>query len=116
MESRSVRSLPTFMVVVIYSKIFIRCHLGKSIVYDTISNLSWSSDVRTHTILTVIDKLLSDPWPPSVEVGREVPEAVPEEDCVVSFTIFGGTIQSNFFMQECYSWEFGNFNNLTNFS
>lgn len=63
-----------------------RCHLGKSVIYDTISNLSWSSDIRTHTIQTVIQKLLSDPWPPSLEVGREVPEAMAEEDCVVSFT------------------------------
>ncbi|KAJ7592889.1 alpha/beta-hydrolase [Mycena floridula] len=69
-----------------------RCHLGKSIVYDTVSNLSWSVDVRTHGIVAVIEKLLSDPWAPSVEVGREVPEALPEEECV-----------------ECYSWEFGDY-------
>ncbi|KAI5122899.1 hypothetical protein M0805_007577 [Coniferiporia weirii] len=73
-----------------------RCHLGKSIVYDTISNLSWSSDIRTHTILTVIEKLLSSPWPPSLEVGRSVPEAITEDDCV-----------------ECYSWEFGQFKNTS---
>ncbi|THH05861.1 hypothetical protein EW145_g4489 [Phellinidium pouzarii] len=66
-----------------------RCHLGKSVVYDTISNLSWSSDIRTHTIKTVIEKLLSVPWPPSVEVGRDVPEAVAEDGCI-----------------ECYSWNF----------
>ncbi|PPR02606.1 hypothetical protein CVT24_002177 [Panaeolus cyanescens] len=39
-----------------------------------------------------MEKLLSEPWPPSVEVGREVPEAAPELDCM-----------------ECYSWEFGDF-------
>jgi hypothetical protein len=33
--------------------------------------------------MTVIEKVLSEPWAPSVEVGREVPEAVAEEDCVV---------------------------------
>ncbi|KAJ4477345.1 alpha/beta-hydrolase [Lentinula aciculospora] len=69
-----------------------RCHLGKSIIYDTVSNSSWAVDVRTHGIVAVIEKVLSDPWPPSVEVGREVPEAVYEEDCV-----------------ECYSWEFGSY-------
>jgi len=69
-----------------------RCHLGKTIVYDTVSNLSWSVDVRTHGIVTVIEKVLGEPWAPSVEIGREVPEAVAEEDCV-----------------ECYSWEFGDF-------
>ncbi|KAF7374511.1 hypothetical protein MSAN_00335700 [Mycena sanguinolenta] len=69
-----------------------RCHLGSSIVYDTVSNLSWSVDVRTHGIVNVIEKVLTDPWLPAVEIGREVPEAHPEEDCV-----------------ECYSWEFGDF-------
>ncbi|CDO75192.1 hypothetical protein BN946_scf184866.g33 [Trametes cinnabarina] len=61
-----------------------KCHLGKSIVYDTVSELSWAVDIRTHTIVNVIEKLLANPWPPSVEIGREVPEAKPEEDCVVS--------------------------------
>jgi lipase ATG15 len=70
-----------------------RCHNGKSIVYDTVSNLSWAVDVRTHGIVNVIEQVLSKPWEPSVELGREVPEAVPEdEDCV-----------------ECYNWEFGDF-------
>ncbi|KJA19504.1 hypothetical protein HYPSUDRAFT_69247 [Hypholoma sublateritium FD-334 SS-4] len=68
------------------------CHLGKSIVYDTVSNSSWSVDVRTHGIVNVIERLLADPWPPSVEIGREVPEAVAESDCV-----------------ECFNWEFGDF-------
>ncbi len=61
-----------------------KCHIGRSIVYDTVSNASWAVDIRTHTIVNVIEKLLATPWPPSVDVGREVPEAVPEEDCVVS--------------------------------
>ncbi|KAL4064453.1 Alpha/Beta hydrolase protein [Scleroderma yunnanense] len=69
-----------------------KCHLGKSIVYDTVSNLSWSVDVRTHGIVNVIDSILGKPWPPCEEVGREVPELHPEVDCV-----------------ECYSWEFGDF-------
>ncbi|KAI4528270.1 alpha/beta-hydrolase [Schizophyllum commune Loenen D] len=70
-----------------------RCHLGKSIVYDTVSNLSWAVDIRTHTIVNVIEKLLNEPWPPSVEIGREVPEAIAEDDCE----------------GECYGWEFGDF-------
>lgn len=60
-----------------------RCHLGRSIVYDTVSNLSWSVDIRTHGIVNVIENLLSQPWPPSEEIGREVPEPVVEDDCVV---------------------------------
>jgi lipase ATG15 len=62
----------------------VRCHLGKSIVYDTVTNASWVVDIRTHGIVSVIERLLSDPWPPSVEVGREVPEATVELDCLVS--------------------------------
>ena len=61
-----------------------RCHLGQSIVYDTVSNLSWSVDIRTHGIVNVIDNILNKPWPPSAEVGREVPVPQPEVDCVVS--------------------------------
>ena len=57
--------------------------MGKSIIYDTVSNLSWSVDVRTHGIVTVIERLLSEPWAPSEEIGREVPEAIAEDDCVV---------------------------------
>ncbi|KAJ7285296.1 alpha/beta-hydrolase [Mycena rebaudengoi] len=69
-----------------------RCHLGKSIVYDTVSNLGWGVDVRTHGIVNVIEKVLNESWAPAVEIGREVPLAAEEEDCV-----------------ECYSWEFGDF-------
>jgi len=68
-----------------------RCHLGKTIVYDTVANLSWAVDVRKHGIVPVIG-ILSEPWSSSVELGREVPEPVPQEDCV-----------------ECYSWEYGDF-------
>lgn len=69
-----------------------RCHQGKSIVYDTVSNLSWSVDIRKHGIVNVIEEILGKPWQPSEDVGRSVPPAAAEEDCV-----------------ECYSWEFGNF-------
>ncbi|KZT29861.1 alpha beta-hydrolase [Neolentinus lepideus HHB14362 ss-1] len=69
-----------------------RCHLGLSIVYDTVSNLSWAVDIRTHGIVNVIENLLSYPWAPSEEIGKEVPEPAPEDDCV-----------------ECYDWEFGDF-------
>lgn len=52
------------------------------------SNASWSVDIRTHGIVNVIERLLAIPWPPSVEIGREVPEAVAQTDCVVSIVIF----------------------------
>ena len=64
-----------------------RCHLGKTIVYDTVSNLSWGVDLRTHPIANMIEKILADPWPAAEELGREVPEAVPQgDDCVVSLS------------------------------
>lgn len=70
-----------------------RCHLGKSIVYDTVSNLSWAVDIRTHGIVNVVEKLLAEPWLPSEEIGREVPEAASEDDCE----------------GECFSWDFGDY-------
>ncbi|KAF8623624.1 hypothetical protein AX17_007326 [Amanita inopinata Kibby_2008] len=69
-----------------------RCRLGKSILYDTVSTLAWSVNVRSHGIVRIIEELLAYPWAPSVEVGREVPEATYDEDCV-----------------DCYSWEYGDF-------
>ncbi|KAI0067284.1 alpha/beta-hydrolase [Artomyces pyxidatus] len=68
------------------------CHLGKVIRYDTVSNLSWSVNFRTHSIVRVIEDILSVPWAPAMLEGREVPEARPQDDCV-----------------ECYRWEYGNF-------
>jgi putative lipase involved disintegration of autophagic bodies len=61
-----------------------RCHLGQSIVYDTVTNLSWAVDLRTHGIVVVIEKVLNDTWPASEQEGREVPAAVTDVDCVVS--------------------------------
>ncbi|KAN0092932.1 Alpha/Beta hydrolase fold [Tylopilus felleus] len=69
-----------------------KCHLGKSIVYDTVMNLSWSVHIGTHGIVNVIDNILSKPWKASVDSGREVPLAKPDKDCV-----------------ECFSWEFGDY-------
>jgi len=68
-----------------------RCHLGKSIVYDTVNGdgWKWAVDIRTHSIKVIIDSILS--------TNASVPIAEPEDDCV-----------------ECYSWEFGNFSNKTN--
>ncbi|KAL0578678.1 hypothetical protein V5O48_003298 [Marasmius crinis-equi] len=57
-----------------------RCHLGKSIVYDTVGQLGWPVDVRTHPIKRVITRVLEIDdveW----EEGRDVPKAVEEEDC-----------------------------------
>lgn len=37
-----------------------KCHLGKSIVFDTVGKLGWFVDVRTHVIKVVISRLLED--------------------------------------------------------
>jgi putative lipase involved disintegration of autophagic bodies len=60
-----------------------RCHLGNIIEYDTITNLSWSARLTTHGIATVIDSILSKPWPAAEEQGLEVPAFKRQDDCVV---------------------------------
>ncbi|KAJ7449961.1 alpha/beta-hydrolase [Mycena latifolia] len=68
-----------------------RCHLGKSIIFDTVNKLGWKVDVRKHVIKDVITKILEVEgveW----EEGRSVPLAREESDCV-----------------DCYKWEFGDF-------
>lgn len=63
------------------------CHLGNIIEYDTVTNLSWSVDVRTHAIAQLVDKVLSEPWAAAEELGREVPPMKRQDDCVVSFVV-----------------------------
>lgn len=83
-----------------------RCHLGQVILYDTVTKLGWAVDVRTHTILNVIERLLTqelEGWgwwggkgdeekdeEKDKPVRRAVPEAKPEVDCV-----------------DCFNWEYG---------
>jgi len=74
-----------------------RCHLGKSIVFDTVGKLGWRVDVQTHTIKTVIQKVLEAKveggWDVNEDgVPLDVPIAREEVDCV-----------------DCYKWEFGDF-------
>ncbi|KAI0957958.1 hypothetical protein AcW1_006182 [Taiwanofungus camphoratus] len=66
-----------------------RCHLGKSVVFDTVGKLGWRVDVRTHTINDVITRVLEKDvkggWEVSEDgIGRDVPVAKEEVDCVVS--------------------------------
>lgn len=66
-----------------------RCHLGKTIVYDTVSRLGWHVDVRKHPIkelvLNVLD--LEGPWPDGQGKDREVPMPREEADCVVGISL-----------------------------
>jgi hypothetical protein len=65
-----------------------RCHLGNIIEYDTITNLSWPARLTTHAIATVIDSILSKPWPAAEEQGLEVPAIKRQDDCVVCIRFF----------------------------
>ena len=58
MESRWLVLCIFFLSTPRWRKTNDRCHLGKTILYDTVSNVSWSVDVRTHGIVTVIEKVL----------------------------------------------------------
>ncbi|KAL7409403.1 Alpha/Beta hydrolase protein [Mrakia frigida] len=91
-----------------------KCHQGKTILYDTVNKLGWSVDIRTHSIVQVIEKILNEDWndgdgrkedPPTNSTDpddgrkkrkdkgkRPVPEAQPDDPddpCV-----------------DCYKWEF----------
>ena len=63
------------------------CHFGNIIEYDTVTNLSWSVDVRTHAIAQMVDRILSEPWAAANELGLEVPPLKRQDDCVVSFRV-----------------------------
>ncbi|KAI0062303.1 alpha/beta-hydrolase [Artomyces pyxidatus] len=67
-----------------------RCHLGRTILYDTVGKLGWRVDVRKHPIKEVILNVLEleQEW----EEGRDVPTAVAEADCI-----------------DCFKWEFGDY-------
>ncbi|KAG9118589.1 putative lipase atg15 [Ceratobasidium sp. 392] len=85
-----------------------KCHLGQTIVYDTVSALHWSVNIQAHFIMTVTEQLLNEDWSEKVRKGKrwwwqtppdngtriEVPEPTRDEDCT-----------------ECYTWEFGDYAN-----
>jgi len=56
-----------------------RCHLGKSIVFDTVGKLGWSVDVRHHVIKEVITSVL-DADGDEDETGVSLDNHQPQED------------------------------------
>lgn len=62
-----------------------RCHLGKTILYDTVSKDGRRVSVMNHPIARVVE-LLGGEWAEEGIDGeiREVPEAKGEEECMVS--------------------------------
>ncbi|KAG8739452.1 putative lipase atg15 [Ceratobasidium sp. 414] len=86
-----------------------RLHLPMpTIVYDTVTFLHWSINIKAHFITTITEQLLNEDWSEKVRKGRrwwwrvpptdgeilEVPEPTQDEDCM-----------------ECYTWEFGDYMN-----
>lgn len=69
-----------------------KCHLGKSVVFDTVGKLGWNVDIRLHSVRNVIHKVLeieTVEW----EDGRDVPMARPEVDCMVSLLCPGSSMR-----------------------
>lgn len=85
-----------------------RCHLGNIIEYDTVTNLSWSVRLTTHPIATVIDHVLSKPWPAAEEQGLEVPPMKRQDDCVVRVHLPSSILVVNLFagLFSVGVWEF----------
>ena len=67
-----------------------RCHLGQTIVYDTVTRLGWHADVRKHPIKQLVLGVLEreSKWPDGQDGGEcEVPSPREEVDCVVGVPI-----------------------------
>jgi len=68
--------------------------------YDTVSKMNWTVDIRTHSIVTIASQLLADDW-----------EVLTKGADKGSVPPFGG--EENCMQEECFSWEFGNFKNIS---
>ncbi|ELU43775.1 lipase [Rhizoctonia solani AG-1 IA] len=107
-----------------------RCHLGQSIIYDTVTELHWSADIRTHGIVVVIEQLLAADW--SEQTGKSnnkkgwwgrKPQALLQssthrrlsEDIGTSLEdrVEVPTPKPEDDCVECYIWEFGDYMNDT---
>lgn len=64
-----------------------RCHIGESILYDTVGKKGWSVDVRTHRITEIINRVLNEDWDDSPS-DLDHPEE--EVDVKSSFWAFWG--------------------------
>jgi putative lipase involved disintegration of autophagic bodies len=82
-----------------------RCHLGKVIVYDTITKFGWSLRLKHHPIAVMIGQILSENWESELG-GRQVPEPVAQSDCIVSIYTMLVVIGLIFMIQDCFKWDF----------
>ncbi|KAH9927261.1 alpha/beta-hydrolase [Fomitopsis serialis] len=82
-----------------------KCHLGKVVRYDTVSELGWAVDIRTHGIRVIVEKLLASDWGGGGDgddkngTHKAVPDLIDEEDCI-----------------DCFNWEFGDYRNVSSMS
>lgn len=60
-----------------------RCHLGKVALYDTVTKLGWTVDIRTHSIVSVIDHLLTQ----ELEWDNESPSGGEKNDFMKNLDI-----------------------------
>lgn len=81
-----------------------KCHLGQSIIFDTVQRLKWKVDVRKHVIKTIVKDILEGVWwgdDEEEEGGYDslygwqarrrkavVPKPIIEAECVVSTNLF----------------------------
>ncbi|KAG9318027.1 Alpha/Beta hydrolase protein [Chiua virens] len=64
-----------------------RCHLGKVVLYDTVTKLKWSVDIRTHSIAQVVERLLAE----ELEWADDPPvEDDPESVSLIGWPWWGG--------------------------
>jgi lipase ATG15 len=83
MESKCAARARSRRLPLMFQRFERRCHLGKSIVYDTVAELGWSANIANHGIVSVIENILNRTWPAAEKAGREVPAPRKEDDCVV---------------------------------
>ncbi|CCO30398.1 Putative lipase ATG15 [Rhizoctonia solani AG-1 IB] len=107
-----------------------RCHLGQSIIYDTVTELHWSVDIRTHGIVVIIEQLLAADW--SERIGKsngkkrwwgrkpqgllELPafsRLVEGIDTSLEDRVEVPAPKPEDDCVECYAWEFGDYLNDT---
>lgn len=39
-----------------------KCHVGQTVLYDTVGRLNWGVDLRTHSIKGIIENVLKEDW------------------------------------------------------
>ncbi|KAF9532216.1 Alpha/Beta hydrolase protein [Crepidotus variabilis] len=99
-----------------------RCHLGQSIIFDTISEMGWKSDVRKHIIKSVVTEVLeggtwwgrvprnegdSSKGATKFGIGKRKNKKGEEEEREGEGNVPKPIIETN--CVDCYKWEFGDF-------